>query len=176
MGVAYRNIGKASLPAQAASRLWVPALRCWRWGRERAAELRADVGVLRAAINGECQPRRGIKRVKQKNGLSLGFVLATSWVRQESLVLIGHTEVVHLRNPMGIEGRTSLRTRIKQAWDLGLVRVVQIAKCSAGSHHAIRGKLCCDSYIPRIAEMVCNRRNDGKVRLLRSARNRQIRY
>ena len=101
--------------------------------------------------------------------MSLGLVLSLGRVRQQSLVLVGHANVVHLRNPERVENRSCLRARIIKARDFSLVWIVQIRKRATGPDHAVRGKLGGDTHIPRVAEAVGNRRNHGKIRLLRSA-------
>src|ERR1017187_5990176 len=112
------------------------------------------------------------KVCRRKGARESGFRSGGSQIGNQSLVLISRADVVHLRNPKRIESRSSLRTRIREAWSLGLIRVVQIRKCSVCSDHPVWGELVTDAHIPEIAEKGSNRRNHRKVWLLRPAGNR----
>ena len=72
---------------------------------------------------------------------------------------------------MRIEHRPTLRTRIKQARNLGGIQIVQIREGPAGSDHPVRGELIGDAHIPGIVKLAGKRRNHRLIRLLDPAGN-----
>src|SRR5258708_26491576 len=104
--------------------------------------------------------------------MRLGFALAGGWIRYQPLILVGCADVVHFRETVGIEHRTTLRVRIKKPGDLRRIRIVQIRKSSTGSDGAVCRELISDFHVSGITEDACDRSDRREIRLLRRAGHR----